>query len=73
MEQQIDFDELFENKLKKLSTSELERIISSAIGDAIELKLDSSIIKIDYLEHTHPSTRARLTISIAEKIEKSGF
>lgn len=53
--------------------SELEDIISSAIGDAIGQKLDSSIIKIDYSEPIHASTRAKLTISITKKVDTSGF
>ncbi|WP_421309710.1 hypothetical protein [Aeromonas sp. 603696] len=73
MKQEVDFDELFDNKLKKLSVSELEDIISLAIGDAIGQKLDSSIIKIDYSEPIHASTRAKLTISITKKVDTSGF
>lgn len=58
-----DWDELFYNQLKKLSTEQIEKIIGDAIGKAMGSGFNADLSEIKFLGSTGDGAELKLTIS----------
>lgn len=70
-----DWDSLFANKLKTLSTREIEQLIAKALGEAVGEEYEATVRSVDFAPHEMPylSKGTEIVVSVTRKQENVPF
>jgi len=70
-----DWDEIFERKLKSLSTKQIESIIADALGKAVgaDYQAELKAINFEPFQNNFSSDATEISLVIRKKQEKSPF
>ncbi len=70
-----DWDSLFANKLKGLSTTEIEQLIANALGGAVGEEYEATVRRVDFAPNEMPYTSrgTEIVVALTRKQEKVPF